>query len=93
MTKPSILFIAIVLSIRCVSAQQSDDLVITIRLLDPRIVTNTSDKMGIELGDQKTDIIASRTLTDSQRDKLIKLLDEDLLSDTSTNYCGHYPIP
>jgi hypothetical protein len=47
--------------------------------------------MAIEFGGKKTDIIASRTLTDAQRDELLKLLDVDLSHDACQSFCGHFP--
>jgi hypothetical protein len=91
MLRAALMITAILLSSSNSFGQQTKATMITIRLLDPRVVTNTGDKMEIELGDKKTDIIASRTLTDSQRDELLKVLDMDLSQDECQNFCGHFP--
>ncbi len=91
MLKVALMITAILATSNTSFAQQAKETVITIRLLDPRVVTNTGDKMEIEYGDKKTDIIASRTLTDAQRDELLNLLDVDLSQDECQNFCGHYP--
>ena len=91
MLRAALLITAILLSTSNSFGQQTKATMITIRLLDPRVVTNTVDKMEIEFGDKKTDIIASRTLTDAQRDELLTLLDLDLSQDECQNFCGHHP--
>jgi hypothetical protein len=69
---------------------QENDFMITVRLLDPRVVANTAQTMSIEWEDVKTDIIATRTLTRSERDTLAKLAEAELTDDDSP-FCGHYP--
>lgn len=86
-----ILTIAITLATSVELFAQGDDLSVTVRLLDPRVVANTSATMSIEWGDEKTDIIASRTLTRSERDALVKLVNTELTDDDNVPFCGHYP--
>lgn len=75
-----------------VAAQTADEWIITIRLLDPRIVTNTSNTMNLQLtDDENTDIIASRTLTKSEKRKLLEMLDRELTDDEDVPFCGHSP--
>ena len=70
---------------------QENDFMITVRLLDPRVVANTAQTMSIEWNDLKTDIIATRTLTRSERDILLKLAEAELTDDDNVPFCGHYP--
>lgn len=72
-------------------SQETDGEIVTVRLIDPRIVANTPDRMGIEWGKEQTDIIASRTLTKTQTQELKKRTDLGLSSDDDVPYCGHYP--
>lgn len=60
-------------------------------LIDPRIVTLTRSTLKTHYGDDKTDIIASRTLTKSEARALWVLLDEELSDDTDVPFCGHSP--
>ena len=70
---------------------QENDSMVTVRLLDPRVVANTAQTMSIEWNDVKTDIIATRTLTRSERDTLLKLAEVELTDDDNVPFCGHYP--
>ena len=85
------MFLTIVTMASTAISQEPEGEVVTIRLLDPRIVTNTPDKMGIEWGDEKTDVIASRTLTKTQTQELKKRTYLGLSADDNVPYCGHYP--
>tara|TARA_R110002049_G_C9132712_1_gene559118 strand:- start:519 stop:1079 length:561 start_codon:yes stop_codon:yes gene_type:complete len=62
-----------------------------IHLLDPRVVTFTSDTMPIEWGNAKTDVIGMRTLNATEAAKLHKLLRDELADDDNTPFCGHSP--
>jgi hypothetical protein len=62
-----------------------------VHLLDPRIVRLTQNTLETNYGDDKTDIIASKTLSKSEARKLWALLDEELEDNTDVPFCGHFP--
>lgn len=64
---------------------------VVIHLIDPRIVALTDNTIRTESGSGKTDIIATRTLTQSEAHKLLQLLKVELVEDKNIPYCGHHP--
>lgn len=60
-------------------------------LIDPRIVTLTKHTIKTHYGDDKTDIIASRTLSKSEARDLWVLLNEELEDNANVPFCGHSP--
>ncbi len=69
----------------------ADEPVVTLRLLDPRVVTNTDDTFTIAWSDKETDVIAKRILTVSESEKLLALAKLELTDDDNVPFCGHYP--
>lgn len=64
---------------------------IVIYLLDPRVVTNTTQTFPIGWENRKTDIIASRSLSETESLELRSLLEDELGSNTNVPFCGHWP--
>lgn len=69
----------------------ADEPIVTLRLLDPRVVTNTDDTFFIAWGRHKTDVIAKRILTASEAKKLHELAEQELTDNENVPFCGHYP--
>jgi hypothetical protein len=59
-------------------------------LLDPRNATQTENTMPTEVGDERTDVMASRTLTASEAKILARIIEADL-TQTDPPFCGHRP--
>ena len=81
--------ICIVSTLLCESLIAEDR--IEVRLIDPRIVTHTTDTIGIGYSNAKTDVIALRRLTQSESSKLRPLLKAELSSSRDVPFCGHSP--
>ncbi len=62
-----------------------------VHLLDPRIVRLTKNTLATNYGNDRTDIIASKTLSKSESRKLWASLTEELGDNTNVPYCGHFP--
>lgn len=60
-------------------------------LLDPRIVQTTKNTLATNYGNDKTDIIASKTLSQSESRMLWSKLNEELEDNTDVPFCGHFP--
>lgn len=85
--------IAVLLAILATArgAAFADERVVTLRLLDPRVVTNTDDTFTIAWGGKKTDVIAKRILTASEAQKLTAIAKQELTDNENVPFCGHYP--
>ena len=62
-----------------------------IHLIDPRIVRTTKNTLATNYGNDRTDVIASKTLSKSESRKLWAKLNEELEDNTDVPFCGHFP--
>jgi hypothetical protein len=62
-----------------------------IHLLDPRIVRLTKNTLSTNYGNDKTDILATKTLSKSESRKLWISLEVELEDNTDVPFCGHFP--
>ena len=69
----------------------ADEPVVTLRLLDPRVVTDTGHTITIAWGNKKADVIGKRILTASESQKLLALTKAELTDNDNVPFCGHYP--
>ncbi|MEM6474185.1 MAG: hypothetical protein AAF802_31900 [Planctomycetota bacterium] len=65
--------------------------VVTLRLLDPRVVTNTRDTFTTSYRGRRTDVIAKRVLTVSEAQRIDALVTQELVDDDDVPMCSHYP--